>query len=61
MFPRAGTPGYIAPEIANNTEKLSNYSELCDMFSLGCILYLMSTGCKLFKGKSPQEILLKNK
>ena len=52
LFPRAGTPGYVAPEVANNIEKLSNYSEVCDIFSLGCIMYLLITKKKLFVAKT---------
>ena len=61
LFPRAGTPGYVAPEIANNIEKLSNYNEVCDIFSLGCVMYLLVTGKCLFKGKNQSEIFKANK
>ena len=39
LFPRCGTPGYVAPEIANlkNTENVQ-YSVVCDIFSVGIIL-----------------------
>jgi len=32
-----GTPGFIAPEILNG----ENYDEKADIYSLGCILYLL--------------------
>lgn len=61
LFPRAGTPGYLAPEIANNYLKLSDYNELCDIFSLGCIMYYMITSKELFKGSDPIKIFEANK
>lgn len=50
LFPRAGTPGYVAPEIANNQFQLSDYNEVCDIFSLGCVVYLLVVGKPLFEG-----------
>ena len=50
LYPRCGTPGYVAPEIANNNLKLSNYNEICDIFSLGCVMHLLATGGNLFEG-----------
>jgi serine/threonine protein kinase len=38
-FPRCGTPGFIAPEIANLTNKKSKYGVKCDIFSLGAIFF----------------------
>jgi calcium-dependent protein kinase len=38
-FPKCGTPGYVAPEIANLTDYLIRYSEVCDIFSCGAIMY----------------------
>ena len=39
IFTRCGTPGYIAPEIANLKSGAVKYSVKCDVFSLGSIFY----------------------
>ena len=41
LFPKCGTPGYVAPEIANFKEGDQLYNELCDIFSLGVIYFKM--------------------
>ena len=61
LFPRAGTPGFIAPEIANNYLKHSNYNELCDVFSLGCIMHKMVMSKEVFTGSDPNTIFEENK
>jgi serine/threonine protein kinase len=38
-FPKCGTPGYVAPEIANLKDLSFKYDKICDMFSVGCIFY----------------------
>ena len=38
-FPKCGTPGYVAPEVANLKNLNSKYSPICDEFSIGCIFY----------------------
>lgn len=38
-FPKCGTPGYVAPEIANLKDLSLKYDKICDMFSIGCIFY----------------------
>ncbi|EGR28158.1 protein kinase domain protein [Ichthyophthirius multifiliis] len=35
LFPKCGTPGFVAPEIANLVDKTSKYSTVCDIFSAG--------------------------
>lgn len=49
-----GTPHYIAPEVweARGTTPRS------DIYALGCILYEMLTGEKIFKGETPPEVML---
>lgn len=39
LFPKCGTPGYVAPEILNLKNKSEKYSEACDVFSCGVIFY----------------------
>lgn len=40
-LPKCGTPGYMAPEIANYKEHSPRYNQQCDMFSAGVIFYRM--------------------
>ena len=47
-----GTPYYIAPEILNGT-----YTEKCDVWSIGVIVYIMLSGKPPFTGSNEDEIL----
>jgi calcium-dependent protein kinase len=47
-----GTPCFIAPEVATG-----EYTEKCDVWSLGVILYIMLSGKPPFKGRSFAQIL----
>ena len=51
-----GTSYYVAPEVIEK-----DYNEKCDIWSIGCILYAMLTGCAPFSGDNDQEILAKVK
>ena len=51
-----GTSYYIAPEVIEK-----DYNEKCDVWSVGCILYALLTGCAPFGGENDQEILAKVK
>ena len=53
---RAGTPGYIGPEIFNKT---SGYDTKVDIFAIGCIYYLLLMGMHLFTGKNLGKMLVK--
>ena len=47
-----GTPYYIAPEILSGT-----YTEKCDLWSIGVIVYIMLSGKPPFAGSNEDEIL----
>lgn len=51
METRAGTALYMAPEVLNK-----DYSNACDTWSLGVILYIMLSGLLPFEGKTDSEI-----
>lgn len=47
---KCGTPGYIAPEIFY----AKSYNELCDVYSLGAVLHILTTGKRIYSTKHSQ-------
>lgn len=41
LFPRCGTPGYVAPEVINIKSQGAKYGAVCDVFSLGVIFHIL--------------------
>ena len=44
IYPKWGTPGFVAPEIYAISHSNEHYSLKCDLYSLGITLYYMLTG-----------------
>ncbi len=44
IFPRCGTPGYVAPEVATLNKSDEHYELNCDLFSIGITLFYVLTG-----------------
>jgi calcium-dependent protein kinase len=51
MFPKCGTPGFVAPEILYLTDRKIKYTAVCDVFSAGVVFYKLLTGKNLFTGE----------
>ncbi|CAD8142915.1 unnamed protein product [Paramecium octaurelia] len=60
LFPKCGTPGYVAPEVLISRSDL-RYNCKVDIFSAGCIFYKLLTGHSLFIGQNFDEVLKSNK
>lgn len=52
---RCGTPGFMAPEIISSKK----YSHKSDIFSVGAIIYYMSTGKQIFRSKTKEKVFAK--
>lgn len=53
---QVGSPYYIAPEVLNE-----NYNEKCDIWSCGCILYILLVGYPPFEANSHEKLVSKIK
>ncbi|CAB9515351.1 MAP kinase-activated protein kinase 2 (Fragment) [Seminavis robusta] len=52
---RCGTPAFVAPEIVLGTP----YNASCDMWSIGCLLYMIICGYPPFQGKDHNDLFRK--
>eukprot|EP00187_Rhodella_violacea_P014365 CAMPEP_0184712566 /NCGR_PEP_ID=MMETSP0314-20130426/3082_1 /TAXON_ID=38298 /ORGANISM="Rhodella maculata, Strain CCMP 736" /LENGTH=561 /DNA_ID=CAMNT_0027175039 /DNA_START=44 /DNA_END=1732 /DNA_ORIENTATION=- len=57
MTEKVGTPFYVAPEVLNN----ATYDRRVDVYSLGCILYVLLCGRPVFNGRTDDEIIAKTR
>jgi serine/threonine-protein kinase len=53
----AGTPGYIAPEVAMGDPSIDGRA---DVYALGCIAYFLLTGTLVFNDPNPMSLALKH-
>jgi serine/threonine-protein kinase len=51
----AGTPAFMAPEMAVGEERLDGRA---DLYALGCVGYWLVTGLQVFDEKSPMRLML---
>ncbi|CAK92752.1 unnamed protein product (macronuclear) [Paramecium tetraurelia] len=56
MFQRCGTPGFVAPEVLQ--DKI--YDSKVDIFSVGCLMFLLIAGKSPFKGSTYDEVVMRN-
>ena len=61
IYTRCGTPGYVAPEISNLKSCGERYDPVCDIFSVGVIFHILTTGKSPFPGKEADEVLQQNR
>ncbi len=53
----AGTPGYIAPEVAMGEPAIDGRA---DVYALGCVAYFLLTGTLVFNDPNPMSLALKH-
>ena len=59
MSTRCGTPGYVAPEVLEQSVthgQLRKYGTSCDMWSVGVIVYILLSAAPPFYGKTDAEM-----
>jgi serine/threonine-protein kinase len=53
----AGTPGYMAPEVAMGD---GNVDGRADLYAVGCVAYFLLTGTTVFQDTNPMAVALKH-
>ncbi|CAK68809.1 unnamed protein product (macronuclear) [Paramecium tetraurelia] len=61
LYSRCGTPGFVAPEVINLKDQKAHYSEVCDIYSLGLVFYILLSGKQAFSGKSYGTVIKQNR
>lgn len=61
IFANCGTPGYLAPEIFQESKSVEDVSAKSDMFAMGVVFYMMITKKPLYLGADWKEVLRKNR
>jgi len=59
MFPRCGSPGYVAPEVYSFDASKEHYQLKSDLYGVGVTLYVMLTGKFPYPGN--KELCYENK
>ena len=59
IFPRCGTPGFVAPEVASTQNPTDHYGLKCDLYSVGVTLYYILTANLPYPGK--MDIIKENR
>lgn len=49
----SGTVGYCAPEVLSG----GSYEETCDLWSFGCVVHVLMSGCLPFEASVKQEVM----
>ncbi len=57
IFTRCGTPGFVAPEIANLKNSNSKYSTICDVYSLGVLFHILLLNKSPFNQNDINQLL----
>jgi serine/threonine protein kinase len=60
-FTRCGTPGFVAPEVANIKQENTKYTTACDLFSVGVIFHMLLLKRSPFPGVDDNVILRQNR
>ena len=60
IFPRCGTPGYVAPEVTELLDNNGHYDLKCDLYSFGVTLLYVLTGQLPFPTKKEKNEISKD-